>query len=197
MADTWFTSDFHLGHFNIIRYCNRPFADTREMDEVILDRLNALVKPKDTLYFLGDFCLGKHDSVAAYRNRLACQTIHFVDGNHDKTTRQLQHLFSSWSSLSEIHIGKQGIVLCHYAMKVWPNHSRGAWQLYGHSHGNLPDDPISLSMDVGVDSHDFRPWRFDEIQAVMKIKADAKAALIEKRKSTSMIANSTEIREMP
>src|ERR1039458_3340961 len=102
MADTWFTSDFHLGHFNIIRYCNRPFADTREMDEVIVDRLNGLVKPNDTLYFLGDFCLGKHDSVAAYRNRLACQTIHFIDGNHDKTTRQLQHPFSSWSSLSEI-----------------------------------------------------------------------------------------------
>jgi calcineurin-like phosphoesterase family protein len=182
MADIWFTSDFHLGHFNIIRYCNRPFADTREMDEVIVDRLNALVKPNDTLYFLGDFCLGKHDSVAAYRNRLACQTIHFIDGNHDKTTRQLQHLFSSWSSLSEISIGKQGIVLCHYAMKVWPNHSRGAWQLYGHSHGNLPDDPISLSMDVGVDSHDFRPWHFDEIQAVMKVKAEAKAAHIETRK---------------
>ena len=29
MAEVWFTSDFHLGHFNIIRYCNRPFADTQ------------------------------------------------------------------------------------------------------------------------------------------------------------------------
>jgi calcineurin-like phosphoesterase family protein len=155
------------------------------MDEVIVDRLNALVKPNDTLYFLGDFCLGKHDSVAAYRSRLACQTIHFIDGNHDKTTRQLQHLFSSWSSLSEIHVGKQGIVLCHYAMKVWPHHSRGTWQLYGHSHGNLRDDPISLSMDVGVDSHDFSPWHFDEIQAVMKLKAEAKMKHIETRKLMS------------
>jgi calcineurin-like phosphoesterase family protein len=196
MADTWFTSDFHLGHFNIIRYCNRPFADTREMDEVIVDRLNASVKPNDTLYFLGDFCLGKPENVAAYRNRLACQTIHFVDGNHDKTTQKLQHLFSSWSSLSEIHVGKQGIVLCHYAMKVWPSHSRGTWQLYGHSHGNLPDDPISLSMDVGVDSHDFRPWHFDEIQAFVKIKAEAKAAHIEKRKSALKSADSTETEEV-
>jgi calcineurin-like phosphoesterase family protein len=196
MADTWFTSDFHLGHFNIIRYCNRPFADTREMDEVIVDRLNASVKPNDTLYFLGDFCLGKPDNVAAYRNRLACHTIHFIDGNHDKTTQKLQHLFSSWSSLSEIHVGKQGIVLCHYAMKVWSHHSRGTWQLYGHSHGNLPDDPISLSMDVGVDSHDFRPWHFDEIQAVMKVKAEAKAAHIEKRNAALMSADTPEIREL-
>jgi calcineurin-like phosphoesterase family protein len=166
------------------------------MDEVIVDRLNASVKPNDTLYFLGDFCLGKPENVAAYRNRLACQTIHFVDGNHDKTTQKLQHLFSSWSSLSEIHVGKQGIVLCHYAMKVWPSHSRGTWQLYGHSHGNLPDDPISLSMDVGVDSHDFRPWHFDEIQAFVKIKAEAKAAHIEKRKSALKSADSTETEEV-
>ena len=36
-------------------------------------------------------------------------------------------------------------------------------------------------MDVGVDSHNFRPWHFDEIQAVMKIKAAAKANHIEMR----------------
>lgn len=185
MADTWFTSDFHLGHFNIIRYCNRPFADTQEMNEAIVERMNASVKPNDVLYFLGDFCMGGPKAVALYRNQIACKTIHFIDGNHDHTTRKVQRLFTSWSSLSEIRVGKQGIVLCHYAMKVWPQHSRGTWQLYGHSHGNLPDDPLSLSMDVGVDSHDFRPWHFDEIQGVMKVKAEAKAKDIEMRQSTA------------
>ena len=47
----------------------------------------------------------------------------------------------------------------------------GAWHLYGHSHGNLPDTPTSLSMDVGVDTHDFRPWHFDEINLLMTEKA--------------------------
>jgi calcineurin-like phosphoesterase family protein len=125
--------------------------------------------------FGSDFSLGKPDNVAAYRNRLACETVHFIDGNHDKTTQKLQHLFSSWSSLAKIHVGNRGIVLCHYAMKVWPNHSRGAWQIYGYSDGNLSDDPISLSKDVEVDSHDIRPWHFEEVQALMKIKPEAKA----------------------
>ncbi len=173
MADTWFTSDFHFGHFNIIRYCNRPFTTTEEMDACIVDRMNQCVKPNDTLYFLGDFCMGSVENVAAYRKRLNCKTIHFVEGNHDKVTRKSQSIYASWSSLSEIHVGTQGIVLCHYAMRVWPHHGRGAWQLYGHSHNNLPDEPLSLSMDVGVDTHDFRPWHFDEVQAVMQAKAIA------------------------
>ena len=51
MADTWFTADFHLGHFNIIGFCKRPFADTPEMNEAIIERLNhelvsALHKPE-------------------------------------------------------------------------------------------------------------------------------------------------------
>lgn len=147
MANIWFTSDFHLGHFNIIRYCNRPFVDTQEMNAAILERMNASVKAGDVLYFLGDFCMG--------------------------------------------------IVLCHYAMKVWPQHSRGTWQLYGHSHGNLPDDPLSLSMDVGVDSHDFRPWHFDEIQAIMKIKAEAKAKHLEGSKATQKDDLASESQDRP
>jgi calcineurin-like phosphoesterase family protein len=183
MADVWFTSDFHLGHFNIIRYCNRPFANTQEMDDVITDRVNACVKPNDVLYFIGDFCLGRAEQVTAYRKRLACKTIHFIEGNHDKTTRQRQSLFASWSSLSGVNVSQQKIVLCHYAMRVWPHHAQGAWQLYGHSHGNLPDEPLALSLDVGVDTHDFRPWHFEEIQSVMKAKAEAResSARIERR----------------
>jgi calcineurin-like phosphoesterase family protein len=77
--------------------------------------------------------------------------------------------------LSEIHAGKQGIVLCYYSMRVWPHHERGTWQLYGHSHGNLPDDPLALSMDVEIDTHDFRPWHFEEVEAVMKAKAAKRA----------------------
>ena len=58
MVNTWFTSDFHLGHRNIIRYCNRPFQSTGEMDAAILDNLNSRVQQNDILYFLGDFCMG-------------------------------------------------------------------------------------------------------------------------------------------
>jgi calcineurin-like phosphoesterase family protein len=188
MADIWFTSDFHLGHSNIIRFCKRPFANAHEMNEAIVERMNSCVKPDDTLYFLGDFCLGSPRYVTEYRERLACKTIHFIEGNHDKTPRKLQHFFASWNLLAEVYVGKRSIVLCHYAMRVWPHHARGAWHLYGHSHGNLPDDPLALSMDVGVDSHDFRPWHFDEIQTVMKAKADARQEHLRKKQAAEEVS---------
>lgn len=33
---TFFTSDLHLGHRNIIRLCGRPFASLEEMDEALI-----------------------------------------------------------------------------------------------------------------------------------------------------------------
>ena len=73
MVNTWFTSDFHLGHRNIIRYCNRPFHSTDEMDAAILDNLNNCVHQNDILYFLGDFCMGGPSPAARYRDRIVCR----------------------------------------------------------------------------------------------------------------------------
>ncbi len=163
MPDIWFTADFHLGHRNIIRHCNRPFGDVTEMDIQILARLNKAIKEKDILYFLGDFCVGGHKRAAQYLDQIRCKRIFFVKGNHDRSLRRIQDRFSWFGDLEEISINQQRIVLCHYAMRVWNGSMRGTWHLYGHSHGRLPQDPAILAMDVGVDTHDFRPWHFDEI----------------------------------
>lgn len=66
------------------------------------------------------------------------------------------------------------IVMCHYAMRVWDRSHYGAWHLYGHSHGRLPPSE-ELSMDVGVDTHDFRPYSLDEVYAHMRRLAAQKA----------------------
>ena len=173
MPNIWFTADFHLGHKNIIRYCNRPFDSVVAMNSAILERLNSAVKANDVLYFLGDFCIGPKARALELRREIRCKKIFAVPGNHDKDTRKLTQEFSWLGDLAEISINGQRIVLCHYAMRVWNHSSHGAWHLFGHSHGRLPTLETSLSMDVGVDTHDFHPWSFDEIRGRMTAKAGA------------------------
>jgi calcineurin-like phosphoesterase family protein len=120
--------------------------------------------------------MGRQARVLAYRKRIHCKKISAVPGNHDKQARKLKEEFSWLDNLAELSIHGHPIVLCHYALRVWNRSNRGSWHLYGHSHGRLPEAPNSLSMDVGVDTHNFRPWHYDEIADSMAKKAATRGA---------------------
>lgn len=216
----WFCSDLHLGHFNILRYSNRPFfskeekellekADklgkndipiemqnaiskikrevTEQHDEALIQNWNNCVKPGDEAYFLGDFTFSRERAME-YRRRLN-GTIFFIEGNHDKPAFQIRESFSWYRQVREVRVNSQDIFLSHYAHRVWSSSHHGVWHLYGHSHNSLPDDPNSMSFDVGIDATanrlagfptggvfdgtkpaDYRPMSFDEVKAVMAKK---------------------------
>ena len=48
-----YISDLHFGHANVIRFDGRPFADTKQMEEVLIDNWNGVVTEKDTTFILG------------------------------------------------------------------------------------------------------------------------------------------------
>lgn len=77
----WFSSDHHFSHFNVIRYSNRPFTTVEEMNEEMVRRWNARVKPEDTVYYLGDFSLSRQ-ALTTYLPRLNGEK-HLIAGNHD------------------------------------------------------------------------------------------------------------------
>jgi len=165
--NTWFTADTHFGHSNIIRYCNRPFSDSVEMDNAIIANWNNVVGKDDLVYHLGDFCFGNFDH---YFNQLNGLII-FIKGNHDKIAWQNRAKFySSSDSYREIKVNEQEITLSHYSFRVWNESHYGSWNLYGHSHGSLPDDPNARAIDVGVDCHKFTPISFEQIAAIMEKK---------------------------
>ena len=175
----FFTSDTHFGHANIIRHRNRPFASVAEMDAAIIDRINAKVGHDDWLFHLGDFSFRGGDP-AAYRRRIHCRRIVLIQGNHDPAfgeagvRPEFAALFEAVHPLLKVTVQvdrkAQPIVLCHYAMRVWERSHRGAWHLFGHSHGNLKDDPDSLSWDVGVDNNDFTPLSISDLVKIMARK---------------------------
>jgi calcineurin-like phosphoesterase family protein len=80
---TWFTADLHLGHRNIIDYCNRPFATVEQMNETIVARWNERVAPEDTAWLLGDVAMGRLDKTLPLLARLNGRK-YLVAGNHDR-----------------------------------------------------------------------------------------------------------------
>ena len=88
----YWTSDWHLNHYNIIRYTKRPFKDNKEMNSTIISRFNQRVKEDDLCFYLGDFVFksgskrgeGEPEKAIKFREQLNCKNIIFIEGNHDK-----------------------------------------------------------------------------------------------------------------
>ncbi len=92
--NTWFASDFHYNHKNIVRGTSdwedknsqrtRDFKTLEEHNERLVKNINTCVKKDDTLYFLGDWSFGGIDAIWNFRKQLICQNIHLIYGNHDQ-----------------------------------------------------------------------------------------------------------------
>lgn len=170
MSETFFTSDTHWGHSNIIKYSKRPYKDVEEMNEMMLQEWNKIVKPQDVIYHMGDVSFMPFPKLKNYLYRMN-GTIHVTLGNHDKDiTRNQSELLrqgkiASITHYRELNMGGEFIVLFHYGQRVWNKSHRGSIHLYGHSHGSLP--PHGKSVDVGVDckeiTHEYRPIHLDEV----------------------------------
>ena len=158
----FFTADQHFGHVNIIKYTNRPFKDVSEMNTEIIRRHNEVVGKDDTVVHAGDFAWGKHDVRERYIEPLNGHHM-FVKGSHDRWLRDEKQIM-------ELNIEGQHIVVCHYAMRVWPRSHYNSWQVYGHSHGKLK--PAGKQWDVGVDNNQFYPIAFEELRAIMDDSPD-------------------------
>lgn len=162
----YFTSDMHFGHTNIIKYSKRPYTDVNHMNASLINNWNNKVQSQDHVYVLGDFAMDRNPSRFLYQLN---GTKTLILGNHDKNMK----LEDGWIEVvpyKEIYHNKQFIVMSHYSFRVWNKMHYGSYMLYGHSHGSLPDDPTALSIDVGVDCHNYEPISFEEIERIMRKK---------------------------
>ncbi len=177
MNKIYFTSDHHFGHKNIIKFSDRPFKDVDEMDEFLIQKWNEKVRPEDEVYHLGDVGLSSSGKLRKILERLNGK-IYLINGNHEKSAQACHTRFEWIKDYYELVIpdkdferGEQMIVLFHYAMIEWNASHWGTYHLYGHSHGSLLDDPKSLSIDIGVDCHDFSPLSYEVVKAIKKTKS--------------------------
>ncbi len=158
----FFTADEHYGHANIIRFCQRPFEDVDAMDAELIARHTSVVGREDTVGPAGDSPLQRTARAKEYIGQLHGEHV-FLRGSHDRWLRGARDIW-------EQEIAGQYLVVCHYAMRVWPRSHYNSWQLYGHSHGMLP--PVGKQWDVGVDNNNFLPVSFDQICEIMRSRPD-------------------------
>jgi calcineurin-like phosphoesterase family protein len=180
MAKTFFTSDEHIGHENIIRYVNRPFKTTDEVVKALINNHNSKVSPEDHTWHLGDMFWRTYGVGPALAYLAALNGTHSVIiGNHDELIEENEILRFAFKEvvgsknrpgmavLPVPNIKKQKLVLCHYAGRFWLDSHKGAWHLYGHSHGEAAEH--GKSFDIGVDGPaNFFPLSFEEIAREMQ-----------------------------
>ena len=152
----YFTGDEHYYHENIIKFSNRPFSNVEMMNDELIRRHNEIVEAGDVTIHAGDFCWkGKGYAEDIIRQLNGSHV--FLRGSHDAWMGGAGH------EIWEKTIDGQHIVVCHYCMRTWGRSHYGSWQLYAHSHGKLiPPTPVQI--DIGVDTHDYYPYSFDEVK---------------------------------
>ncbi len=156
----FFTADTHFGDPNILRQRGGVFRSLAEHDEVLIARWNAVVKPADDVWHIGDFAAGaSRERCAEIFARLAGRK-RLVRGNHD--TNRVLALPWADAPVESVRITVRDdlgvewrLFLAHYAHRAWPGLWRGTRHLYGHTHATLAD--TSRSCDAGVDAWDYRP----------------------------------------
>jgi len=179
------TADLHFNHTNIIKYCNRPFKDTKHMNDRLIANINARCSYDDILFHLGDFKFWKSSQATLEHKNpediLNPKIVH-IYGNHDRNNRvkgMLNYAVKTFNKteylLTHIPPTSDGFLKKRYnTMFMYSNidcilcgHVHEAWQtrIYDYKIDNILIKQIPI-INVGVDVWNFMPKTFDEIDVL-------------------------------
>lgn len=182
----WFTSDWHIGHKNILQFCpNRMVdgvTDLESMAEKLIENYNSVVKDCDIGYFLGDFSFhGSADQVKEVVSRLNGTKI-CIKGNHDRGNNALYNAgFDVVLNHASIKLKGNILTMSHFPLKgvyrevadgeCWHGEKkyslltledRGERHFHVHGHLHAPNRgksevKLGRQWDVGVDGNGMMP----------------------------------------
>jgi len=160
MSSIFLTSDLHFGS-DRLSILQRPFVNTNEQYEFMLEKHNEVVKPDDLVLYLGDICdKGSKEFLPWLANFNGHKWL--FRGNHDRLISDEE--FAPYFN----RIFPEKVVICtilfdipisfnHYPSKM----SAGYFHLTGHIHSSWK---VQLNaLNCGIDVHHFRPMNSDKI----------------------------------
>lgn len=176
----FFVSDFHYSHLGAIYFHPErldkagmtmdEFKEDKKVamakyDEWLIEQWNSRIRKQDTVYFLGDFCLGNKERTQYILSRLKGKKF-LIFGNHDKSCKGLENYFEWVGDIKEAKFTNNQfkfidpeetfcVEMCHYPLLTWNRRTHGTVMVHGHTHGTLQSFNTSskeLRVDIGYDS---------------------------------------------
>jgi len=185
----YFTSDTHFGHKGSLNWPNgkaRNFKDVAEMNQIIIDNWNAVIKDTDVVYHLGDFAYKTSVNTIKHIFESLNGIIIFIEGNHDKQTLKADKQVHRFKSIhTQLNLKDDLVikdktnsicsttifVLDHYPRTDWFMKEQGAIHLHGHVHGTLQELNNNIKRyDCSVEVNNYTPISIDEIINKFKTK---------------------------
>lgn len=161
MPNIWVISDTHFGHENIIEFCDRPFHNTHEMNQCILENWNSVVKPQDKIYHLGDVYMGM--SKGYIENLLQRLNGHkrLILGNHDNGKDQILHRYFEKIDVWRC-FGKEKLLLTHVPVHPSSIEKKEWTNIHGHIHQNK--SPEGRYRNACVEWTNYTPVNLEELR---------------------------------
>lgn len=173
MANIFFISDTHFFHNNMLRFTDarglfiRPnFVNVEHMNETMVENWNAVVRPQDKVYHLGDVACGV-ENTGDFTELMGRLNGHkrLMLGNHDRLGHPAYQAFEKIELWTGGKFKQYGFVACHIPLR--PDQMRdGEFNVHGHIHQNRMDDPRYIN--VCVEHTDYTPVALEDIVAVIK-----------------------------
>jgi len=177
MSNRWYISDTHFSHRNIIRFIKedgtklRNFSTLQEMDDLMIENWNKVVRPKDTIVHLGDVVI----------NRKALQILEnlngrkiLIRGNHDIfRTKEYLKFFEEIRG-GEVKPGVK-IIFSHYP--IHPSSLKEGWiNVHGHIHDKnvlLENREIDYRFfNLSIEKMDYKPIEWNELLKLIEINRE-------------------------
>jgi len=167
MSKTFFISDTHWGHRNIIRFSNRPFDSIEDMNQEMIRRWNSKVGYDDTVWHLGDFAIS-NTKLVKYLLTTLNGNIHLCKGNHEKSLLKPAHcrgMLKEVVDYKELTIDGTLVCLMHYPIETWNKKHHGSIHLHGHVHVDSERvvNTIPNRYNVNCEFWNYEPVTLEEI----------------------------------
>lgn len=163
--EKWLIGDLHIGHYDIIPKTARPFdpKNPYEMDKILTENWNLVVKPDDEIFFLGDMTYNMNpESLQDFLKKLNGKIV-FIRGNHDTSVKDAEDTV-------EYSYKGHNFLMVHN-----PGHAPedyNGWIIHGHTHNSrMCEYPFinfkTRTINVSCEVISYRPVLFDDIISII------------------------------